>query len=73
MFYQEPTDEEVNLLHKIFQGSNEKRKLLGYKPLHANANDLLDLTHETMGQTDKQKLINQQLHQEELRMRRGYQ
>ncbi|MDA9889438.1 hypothetical protein N9C98_01355 [Synechococcus sp. AH-224-G16] len=73
MFYQEPAEGESNLLQKIIQGTNEKRKLLGYQPAYANAKDLLDLTREIMGQTDEQRLVNQQLLEEELRMRRGYQ
>ncbi len=72
MFYQEPAEEEANLLQKIIQGTNEKRKLLGYQPAYANAMDLVELTRDLMGQTGEQKLINQQLLEEELRMRRGY-
>lgn len=73
MFYQEPAEEEANLLQKIIQGTNEKRKLLGYQPVAANAKDLLDLTREIMGQTDEQRLINQQMLEEELRMHSRYQ
>ena len=72
MYYQEPS-EDLNLLQKILKGYDEKRKMGGYQPAVANAKDLLDLTREIMGQTDEQKLINQQLLEEELRMRRGYQ
>ena len=72
MFYQEPTGEEANLLQKIIQGYDLKRKNAGYQPAVANAKDLLDLTREIMGQTDEQRLINQQMLEEELRMQRGY-
>ncbi|MDB4654931.1 hypothetical protein OAE53_01020 [bacterium] len=72
MYYQEPS-EDLNLLQKILKGYDDKRKMGGYQPAVANAKDLLDLTREIMGQTDEQKLVNQQLLEEELRMRRGYQ
>ncbi len=72
MYYQEPS-EDLNLLQKILKGYDDKRKMGGYQPAVANAKDLLDLTREIMGQTDEQKLINQQLIEEELRIRRGYQ
>ena len=73
MFYQDPAAEEANLLQKIIQGYDEKRKMGGYQPAAANAKDLLDLTREIMGQTDEQRLVNQQLLEEEMRIRRGYQ
>ncbi len=71
MYYQEPS-EDLNLLQKILKGYDEKRKMGGYQPAVANAKDLLDLTREIMGQTDEQKVINQQLIEAELRMKRGY-
>ena len=72
MYYQEPS-EDLNLLQKILKGYDEKRKMGGYQPAAANTKNLLELTREIMGQTDEQNFINQQLLQEELMLRRGYQ
>ena len=72
MYYQEPS-EDLNLLQKILKGYDEKRKMDGYQPAAANTKNLLELTREIMGQTDEQNFINQQLLQEELMLRRGYQ
>ena len=73
MYYQEPTEEEANLLQKIIQGYDEKRKMGGYQPAVANAKDLLDLTREIMGQTDDQRLINQEILRTEQMLRERYQ
>jgi hypothetical protein len=71
MYYQEPS-EDLNLLQKILKGYDEKRKMGGYQPAVGNAKDLLDLTREIMGQTDEQKIINQQILAAEQELRSRY-